>query len=485
MKLKYISILFIAAGLLVSCNKFLDVKPKGYTIPEFFEDYQKLMNSMSLLRTGTSYPVYFTDDIQSGEDNDVTKGARYQSLDQVKRNAYEFRPAAIFLPGEGDPFWENAYGRIYTYNTIINNTLATPDGTDATKKALVAQAKVARAFEYLMLVNGYAKAYDVQTAATDLGVPLVLSEDISKPYTRVSIQKIYDQVLSDLISALPDLNTIEKNKFVATRSVGYAFLAKVYLYMNNYSEALKNATEALKQDSGLIDYKLYTTKKGVTFGRVCLKTNLNEPFPNAATLTNKENIWVRLSSGNMGSMDAQAYVSKDLLNIFEKDLPQQGTDQRLALFACKDESTFSTKSQLFPGRTLWAPYFEQNTGLSTPEVYLIAAECEARIGSVDHAMQLINKLRDNRIEGNQPLTASDKNDALIKVINERRREFCFKTCIRFFDLKRLNREPNLATTITHTHNQSSFTLAPNDPKYILPVPPKVLDLNPGIPQYAR
>ena len=43
---------------------------------------------------------------------------------------------------------------------------------------------------------------------------------------------------------------------------------------------------------------------------------------------------------------------------------------------------------------------------------LIAAECEARVGSKDNAMSYVNKLRDNRIKNNVALTATDKDEAL-------------------------------------------------------------------------
>ena len=60
---------------------------------------------------------------------------------------------------------------------------------------------------------------------------------------------------------------------------------------------------------------------------------------------------------------------------------------------------------------VWAPYLRANLAVSSPEIYLIAAECEAREGSVERAMSLINKLRDNRIKNNTPLVAIDRSDA--------------------------------------------------------------------------
>ena len=59
------------------------------------------------------------------------------------------------------------------------------------KQALIAEAKVCRAFEYLSLVNVYAKHYDSVTANSDLGVPVILSEDINKVYRK----KVYKLVI--------------------------------------------------------------------------------------------------------------------------------------------------------------------------------------------------------------------------------------------------------------------------------------------------
>ncbi|MFR4044050.1 MAG: RagB/SusD family nutrient uptake outer membrane protein [Odoribacter splanchnicus] len=52
----------------------------------------------------------------------------------------------------------------------------------------------------------------------------------------------------------------------------------------------------------------------------------------------------------------------------------------------------------------------------------------------------MNKLRDNRIKNNVALTATDKDEALRIVLDERRQEFAFTGFHRLIDLKRLNYE---------------------------------------------
>lgn len=469
--------IFLAAG----CNKYLDIKPKGYTIPEFFDDYQKLLSDQSLYRAVSSYPNFLTDNVQSGTDRDVNKAAGFIGYQVFKRNLYTFGQGQVLEPGQADTQWEPSYSHIFTYNTIINNIMNVPDGTDAEKRRLKAEALVGRAFEYLVLVNTYAKHYDPATASSDLGVPMVLEEDINYKYERVSVAKVYEQIKKDLDEATPNLSERVPNNFHPQRSVGLAFLSRMYLYMGDYQKALQHANEALKLSDQLMDYKLYTTGKG-TFGRVHT-INGAEPFPEAHK--NRESVWTRLGSSSYGTMYAEVYATEDLLDAFQRNLPAGSEDQRLQLFYCHGQAQFGSAVISFPGRVLWASYVDANVGLSTPEIILTAAECEARIGDKDKAMAHINRLRDFRIKNNQPLAAADKEEALRIVLDERRRELAFVGTHRLFDLKRLNKDPRFAKEVTHKHGDQTWTLPANDNRYILPVPPRVLSINPGIPQYER
>ena len=116
---------------------------------------------------------------------------------------------------------------------------------------------------------------------------------------------------------------------------------------------------------------------------------------------------------------------------------------------------------------------------------LIAAECEARIGSVENAVDYINRLRDFRIMNNRQLSVENKDKALMIVLDERRREMPFTGMTRYIDLKRLNLEKRFQKTIMRKADGQTWILPPNDNRYILPIPPRVLEYNPEIPQYDR
>lgn len=483
MKKIFLLLVAITGMMTTGCKKFLDVKPKGYTIPSTFDDYQRLLNNQSLYRVSSAYPNFLTDDARAGEANDPNRATEYPLLALYIRNLYEFKPGAIYDQGAADSFWEPAYNHIFIYNTVINNIEKVADGTDASRKQLKAEALVGRAFEYLTLVNGYAKHYNPATAATDLGVPIVLSEDINEPYKRNTVAEVYAQVKKDLDEALPNLATTVPNVFHPGKSVGFAFLSKMYLYMGNYPEALKNVNEALKINSILIDYKLYTTKNGTTFGRVCTKLDPLVPFPDANKSV--ESVWVRTGSASSADLNAVVYASDDLLATYKANLPAGAIDQRLTLFFCNGVSNFGSAPVLFPGRYLWAPYFQANFGFSTPELLLIAAECEARVGSKDKALGYLDVLRNSRIINNTALSASTNDEALKMAIDERRREMPYLGITRLTDLKRLNMDSRFAKTVTHVTGTQTFQLPANDNRYILPVPPKVLEFNSGMPQYDR
>lgn len=438
--MKTIKIFSIATLILLftSCNNFLDVQPKGEIIPKTAADYESMLNYSQLLKASESYPIFLTDDVFLP---DVAADYYTPGLDYAERstvNLYTFQ-SEVFGESEEDFLWSGSYNRIYYYNVVAQHILTASDASEQEKHSLRAEALMGRAFEYLTLVNAYGNHYDSQTAATDPGVPLVLDDNINRDnLTRATVQEVYDQIFSDLQEAekyLPERPKL--NAFRASKPVGLGMLARMNLYMGNYAEALKYANESLEKNDFLLDLKKYSVVDPYqAIGRI--------DVPDRAD--NGENIYIRLAPYVYG-VSSTVFASEDLLSLFDKE-----KDQRFILYLTNEP--FGVPNEHY----LWLPYLYANIAMSTPEMYLIAAECEARIGSKDRAMELINKLRDNRIIDNVHLTAASNDDALVKVLDERRRELTMLGCTRLIDLKRLNKEPRFAKTITHTAEVQSIPL---------------------------
>ncbi len=124
------------------------------------------------------------------------------------------------------------------------------------------------------------------------------------------------------------------------------------------------------------------------------------------------------------------------------------------------------------------------SGPTVPEMLLIKAECLARSGDAAAATEVLNTLRIARFRAGdyEPLSVVD--DVLPTVLDERRREL-FGTGIRWFDLKRLNKEDRFAKTISREFRGATYTLEPNANKYVFPIANIYISQNPEIEQNPR
>jgi hypothetical protein len=475
--------LLVLIPAIQGCKKFLGITPKGFTIPQYYQDYVQLMNYAQLQKAGDEYPALLTDDIQYSSADSLYS---YNQDIESNQRLYTFAHGAVFNDGVSDNIWEGAYARIFYFNVVINHIENAPDATDAQKANLKAEALFARAFEYFNLLITYSKPYNEATAGTDYGIPLVINdEDVgSLTYTRNTVAEAYAKIDADLTEALPNLLSVvpNSNTFRPSKAVGYAFRARVYLYKGDFANALINAKASVALNSSLVNLNNYGIKDSTTaIGRICLLPLLVTPYPEG--INNPENIYARYLPHVFG-MNEALYASNDLLSIYGKDLALGQIDKRRVLWY--SDNSFSTDQ--FPGRTTYCAFIRSNVGLTTMEAILTAAECYARSGSssdLTEAARLYNLLRQNRISNYQNVTFTSANDALFKILSERRREFAFVGSFRFFDLKRLNNEQAFAKTVIHTVNGTTYTLPPGDLRYVIPVPPKVKAFNPNMPDYLR
>ncbi|GAA3650995.1 RagB/SusD family nutrient uptake outer membrane protein [Flavivirga jejuensis] len=465
-----------------SCSDFLEVIPKGQFIPSEYEDYEYLLNYENLIsQTQLGYVNLFTDDLEKSLDPDMPDVLGFTAVPDFAVNYYYFNSGPTHEADVNDPFFTSMYSQIYTFDFVANNVMESTGGSEEEKSAIRAEALFGRAYNFFKLINLYAKAYDPDTASTDYGVPLILDDNIYATYGRNSVEEVYNQIIDDLLEAIPSLPVTASSNFHPTKASGYLLLSKVYLFMGGFENALTYANLALdnKGDFELQDLKIYIAFDGGDWGERIFNTITFGAMENMEDVA--ENMYIKNSSTNF---NGSALASEELVDIFEKDLPSGSIDKRRDLYFETDKASF-VNFIYFPGRTIYGAYVNRNAGMLLPDLYLILAEAEARVGSKDKAMEHINYLRDYRITNNVPLTAATDEEALLMVFEERRRELCFLSDYRFVDLKRLNKEPEFAKTVTHTVLGVDYTLPPNDPRYILPISNDVIQFNPDLPLYDR
>jgi hypothetical protein len=122
--------------------------------------------------------------------------------------------------------------------------------------------------------------------------------------------------------------------------------------------------------------------------------------------------------------------------------------------------------------------YELFNGLATDELYLLRSEANARLNNLNDAMDDLNFLLSKRYVTGKfaPRVADTKEEALDIILMERRKELLNRGT-RWADLRRLNEEPQYATNLKRELGTAVYSLPPNDPRYALLIPGKVIQLS--------
>lgn len=475
MKAKYLILMLVCLGV-TSCKKFLDVKPKGQVIPETIEHFEGMLNNV-VQGYFCHFQDYRSDDASlpsdgTGLSSDIYVSANPNNLNHAVRKIFKF-DACPFEAVDNDIMWTQTHMRILHFNTVIDYVMTAKGGTEARKRSLRAEALVQRALDFYGLVNIYAHHYDPATAAAEPGIPMFLHPEATASVPRSTVKEVYDRILSDVQEALPNLpQTSVLGKFRVSYPGAVAFLARVHLNMGNYEKAFGYADEALGYNQVLVDLngqKLapidppspYTGLTGDAYGWVL---NLdNSPVPDANE--HAETILARTFQAPYGlGTAANVCMSVELRDLFD-----QTNDKRYQFWYASGRP--GANCELLYGLKIRLRGDQANIGPGTAEMYLIRAECYARAGQLQNALYDVNHLRKHRYATGTHVDKkvtdfnSDAFEVLKFVLEERRRELAFMG-FRVSDLKRLNKDPRFAKTITHVTPEGTFTLTPNSNKYL-------------------
>lgn len=483
---KIISILIIFSSL-AGCKKYLEVEPKGKVLARKIEHYNGLFNNtflngfQNLKFTSTtnaatgelSYsfsilgeveaPFYMSDDI-------VANASTYPNYTLIKQKAYKWSDD-IYLPEDNAAEWGTMYTHNYVYNVIANGVMDAEDGTEAEKRALQSEARVARAYMHFWVAQLFAKPYNDATASTDPGIPIVtVASTESSNFQRSSVKAVYDFIVKEINESIPYLSNVTVSRGRIGQLAANAILGEVYFNMGKYQEALpplKKAFELIglsKVNISLYDYNVKANEWYVAFSPNTGLTFHPTPFDSY------ESVFVKQTAAPVYSaFSSFTVLTPAVYSMFGAD------DQRKKAFSNK--GLFSSSLQL-PGYQRAGP-LTVNLGPSMPNLYLMKAECEARGGLLTDAENDLETLRKNRMPAASAEVQYAGQPALVKVIlDERLREFA-ATGRRWFDMRRLYDEPAYNNIQEQrTIDGKTYTLTKS--RLTLKIPPMILNFNPSM-----
>jgi starch-binding outer membrane protein, SusD/RagB family len=337
--------------------------------------------------------------------------------------------------------WNAGYNTINITNNVLS---AIPVVDEMDRDRVEGEAKFLRAYSFFELVRSFAKPYEAGGGNSQLGVPLVLepTREISdkQNVTRQTVEEVYQQIISDLTSAeqlLPN-----ENEWRASKGAAAGLLARVYLQMGNYEGARDAADRVINLgvNSLLGSYP-------DLFGR---DENSSEDIfaTQVSTQDGTNSMTTFFSVPDYGGRDGDIEILPEHLALYDP------ADLRLSLF-------FEGNAAMRSGK--WNNQFGNIGLMRLAEMYLIRAECNARLGTEVGAPALDDYNVIHTRAGLPAATSVSVDD----ILYERRLELAHEG-FRIHDLKRLK--------------LNAGPYAYNAPELVFPIPLREMEANPNMVQ---
>jgi tetratricopeptide (TPR) repeat protein len=440
-------ILLMSIGSFWACKKdWLEKNPdSNQTVLQSLSDFQALLDNPNICLSSCLGEV--------GTDNYFIEDSSFTHLGLLDLHCYLWAYNGYGVAS--NPVWTNLYNNIFACNTVLSGLEKIPVLNSPSYKAIKGAALFWRGFDFYELAQGFCKSYDSAGSPTDPGIPLRLSTDINRRVGRGNVAETYQQIIRDLEASLRYLPDVQDYPTRPVQWAAFAVLARVYLSMGIYEKALDYADSALSIHSALLDYN--------SIGDSVLPDFSQNP---------EVLLYCRTATADLGAEIAkvdsilyQSYSANDL--------------RKKYFFQLKGRNRYSFKGSYANGKTALfsAP--------ASDEIYLIAAECEARSGNTKPAMKLLNELLKKRFVSGSftDYVALDPGQTLQIILKERRKELLMRMT-RWGDLKRLNKDPRFAVQITRVYQGQNYELAANSNLYCWPIPDDEI-LASGIAQNPR
>lgn len=446
----------LCSVLLFSCKKYLDAVPnKEFSTVATMADLRALLDN-PIVMSG-NFPV--TGAVAS--DDYYVTDAVYNALTNAEtKSAYSW--GLIAESSEPYTLWLANYKKIIAANTVLDhfNDVSKPGFTEQEANAIKGEALFYRGFTLFQLSQVYALPYNKATAINTPGAPIKLTADVNEPVTRPSLEEDFNQVIKDISAAVSFLPQTNSTLLRPVKAAAYAALSNVFLVKGDYENALLYADSTLEIKSTLMDFN-----------------NFSLTANNVIPVYNDEVIWHAEAGINTILGTSRLIVDTVLYKSYKPN------DLRASIFFRRNTNGTYTLKSTYNGYPTVGVLF---AGIAVDEIFLVKAECEARLGNTAAALASLNTLLSKRYAKASyvPIEITDKTQLLQLILEERRKELCFRGMHRWIDVRRLNQHDDANIILRRKLGGTIYELKPNDPHYSFLIPQNVID-NSGIEQNKR
>ncbi|MCW3091422.1 MAG: hypothetical protein JWP81_2491 [Ferruginibacter sp.] len=431
-------------GSLCSCKKYLDKKSNTSLVtPSTLRDLQGILDNLPEMNLQT--PAFG----EASADDYFLLPATYDAQALLQQKAYTWSVDLYNHPND----WGYSYNTVFDANFCLEQ-VAKVERTEQNKQAwdnVKGSALFYRGYSFLNLAWVFAKSYDEANSPNDAGIVLRLGSDFNQPSKRATVKETYDQVTSDINAAWPLLPDLPQHVVRPSKAAAYALLARVWLSMQRYDSAYKYADLALQLKHDLLDYNN-------TSEITASSTAPFKPF-NVEVL-----FYTTMSNGFSVKTPGTALIDSLLFNSYHNNDKRKTIFFRTSGLYRRFKGSYASSST-----TLF-------TGIAVDELYLVRAECLARLGRVPEAMTDLNSLLEKRWATGTfvPFTAGSQSAAIALILEERRKELLMRG-LRWPDIKRYN-AAGAQIVPTRVVGRDTFRLQPNERRYALPLPSDIIQL---------
>ncbi|MEI6575239.1 MAG: RagB/SusD family nutrient uptake outer membrane protein [Bacteroidota bacterium] len=255
-KISYILILLTGLVYLSSCNKLLEVKPKGLV---GVEEGITTADQLDSVLIGT-YDIFRNGAVMGGTPKvaaDVLADEVYASSTGFEWGQIKTLNMNLFNP-IGRDIWQQSYITINRTNVVIdyidNNKVVL---TDAQKKQWKAEARFIRAVCSFHLAQYFALPYDATTLSKPgivIRTQAVLTNEFAATrIQRSTVEETYKFIIDELTAAETDLASSSSTAGRVKKDAASAYLAKVYFQMNNMTKAYEYADKIVGNEGYSLD----------------------------------------------------------------------------------------------------------------------------------------------------------------------------------------------------------------------------------------